>query len=316
MNTYIYDLVIIGGGPAGLAAALYGGRALFDTAVIEGMMAGGQILLTNEIVNYPGVIAGESGYSLMQRFEASAKSFGAVFFNDIINEVDFSNRIKLLRGAKDEYRAMAVILATGARAKLLQVPGEKEFTGRGVSYCATCDGAFFKEKEVFVVGGGDAAVEEAVYLTKFASKVTLIHRRDQLRASRNIQEKAFDNSKISFLWDSAITEMTGDNLLRALSVKNLKTGEERVMTSSVPGDNIGVFIFIGYEPNNALFSEVVALDETGFVLTDERMRTNVSGIFAAGDIRSKSLRQVVTAAADGAVAAVEAAKYIEETFDK
>ena len=311
----IYDTLILGGGPAGLSAAIYAGRALLKTAVIEGMVPGGQILLTNDIVNYPGAVEQESGYSLTQRFESAAKNFGAVFINDMAESLDLADGIKKIQGQNGEYFAKSVIIATGAKPRKLQVSGEEEYTGRGVSYCATCDGAFFENKEVFVVGGGDAAVEEAVYLTRFARTVTIIHRRDKLRASKQIQKRAFDNHKIRIIFDSIVTGIQGDTMLRELSVKNLKTGKTSAVKSDPAGENIGVFIFVGYEPNNTIFPRYLKLSETGFIITDEEMKTSLPGVFAAGDIREKTLRQVVTAASDGAIAAVSASKYTEETFD-
>jgi len=307
-----FDVIILGGGPAGLAAAIYAGRALLKAAVIERSVLGGQILLTNEIANYPGAVSEESGYSLMERFEKSAKDFGAAFIYDTIEKLELEGEIKTLYGQNGQYRAKAVILSTGASPRKLGVPGEERFIGKGVSYCATCDGAFFKNKDVFVVGGGDAAVEEAAYLTRFARKVTLIHRRDELRASKQIQERAFGNEKMEFLWDTVVLELCGENLLSGIKVKNVKTGEESLLGSSVEGENIGFFVFVGIEPNNALFADEVNLDELGFVVTDEEMKTRAPGVYAAGDIRKKSLRQVVTAAADGAIAAAAAAKLLEE----
>ena len=306
-----YDVIILGGGPAGLAAAIYAGRAMLSAAVVERSLLGGQILLTGEIANYPGVVEAESGYSLMERFENSAKYFGAEFIYDTVERLELSGNIKTLFGQTGEYGAKTVILATGARPRKAGVPKEDDYVGKGVSYCATCDGAFFRGKDVFVVGGGDTAVEEAGYLTKFARKVTLIHRRDELRASKHVQERAFANEKIEFVWDTTLVELRGDGLLREIEVENVKTGAKSVLSSSVEGENIGLFVLIGIEPNNSLFKGVTELDEQGFVVTDESMRTGIDGVYAAGDIRKKSLRQVVTAAADGAIAAVEAAKFLE-----
>lgn len=306
-----YDVIILGGGPAGLAAAIYAGRAMLSAAVVERSLLGGQILLTGEIANYPGVVEAESGYSLMERFENSAKYFGAEFIYDTVERLELSGNIKTLFGQTGEYGAKTVILATGARPRKAGVPKEDDYVGKGVSYCATCDGAFFRGKDVFVVGGGDTAVEEAGYLTKFARKVTLIHRRDELRASKHVQERAFANEKIEFVWDTTLVELRGDGLLREIEVENVKTGAKSVLSSSVEGENIGLFVLIGIEPNNALFKGKTELDEQGFIVTDESMRTGIDGVYAAGDIRKKSLRQVVTAAADGAIAAVEAAKFLE-----
>ena len=308
-----YDVIILGGGPAGLTAAIYAGRAMLSAAVVERSLLGGQILLTGEIANYPGVVEAESGYSLMERFERSAKAFGARFIYDKIERLQLTDAIKTLYGQNGVYEARAVILSTGANPTKLNAPGEAEFTGKGVSYCATCDGAFFRGKDVFVVGGGDAAVEEAGYLTKFARKVTLIHRRNELRATKHIREIAFANEKISFLWDTVVTSLRGETLLKELRVKNVITGEESSLSSSAEGENIGLFIFIGIEPNSALFEEHLVLDGGGFIVTDEMMNTDIKGVYAAGDIRRKTLRQVVTAAADGAIAATSAAKYISDS---
>ena len=311
MENNIYDVIILGGGPAGLSAAIYAARALLKVAVIENSIVGGQIILTNEIVNYPGCNKDESGFSLIQRFQESAVSFGAEIINDTIEKVDFEGDIKRIFCSKDELLSKTIIIATGASPRKLLIPGEQEFIGRGVSYCATCDGAFFKDKSVFVVGGGDSAVEEAVYLTKFAKNVTIIHRRDELRASRIIQEHAKNHEKIRFLLNTIVVEIKGEKFLTELLVRNVVTGEENIVKADSEGENVGLFVFIGNEPNNSLFEGVFEGDETGFIITDEEMRLKTPGVFAAGDIRKKSLRQVVTATADGAIAAVAAAKYIE-----
>jgi len=307
----LYDVVIIGSGPAGLSAGLYAGRALLSTLIIEKEKAGGQIMQTAEIENYPGGMEGESGPTLIQRMSAQADMFGAERVKDTVVEVELSGEEKIIKCQKETYRAKTVIVATGATPAKLGCPGEEEYTGRGVSYCATCDAPFYGGLEVFVAGGGDAAVEEAIYLTKFARKVTIIHRRDQLRAAKSIQEKAFKNEKIDFLWNSAIEEIKGEGLINEIMVKNLKTGE---LTSMKPDPNdglFGLFVFIGYKPQTELFVDQLD-NERGYLLTDDNMHTNIPGVFAAGDIRKKTLRQVVTAAADGAIAAVEAGKYIEE----
>jgi len=307
----LYDVVIIGSGPAGLSAGLYAGRALLSTLIIEKEKAGGQIMQTAEIENYPGGMEGESGPTLIQRMSAQADMFGAERVKDTVVEVELSGEEKIIKCQKETYRAKTVIVATGATPAKLGCPGEEEYTGRGVSYCATCDAPFYGGLEVFVAGGGDAAVEEAIYLTKFARKVTIIHRRDQLRAAKSIQEKAFKNEKIDFMWNSAIEEIKGEGLINEIVVKNLKTGE---LTSMKPDPNdglFGLFVFIGYKPQTELFVDQLD-NERGYLITDDNMHTNIPGVFAAGDIRKKTLRQVVTAAADGAIAAVEAGKYIEE----
>lgn len=307
----IYDVAIIGAGPAGLSAALYAGRARLNALIIEKGKEGGQIIQTAEIENYPGSLSEESGPTLIDRMSEQAARFGAERVYDSVEKVELEGNIKKIVCKKGEYSAKTVIIACGAAPVLIGCPGEKELTGKGVSYCATCDGAFFEDFEVYVVGGGDAAVEEALYLTRFARKVTVIHRRDELRAARSIQEKAFKNEKIEFMWDSVVKELSGDGLLESMVVENVKTGERREILADEEDGTFGVFVFIGFSPNSALFEGAVEM-EKGYIVTDENMRTSLPGVFAAGDIRVKSLRQVVTAAADGAIAAVQAGKYIEE----
>lgn len=310
----VYDVIIIGSGPAGLAAGLYASRARLNTLIIEKEKDGGQIVTTDEVANYPGSVENATGPSLVKRMVDQANEFGAKKTLDTIQSVDFTGKVKVLKGEKSEYQAKAVIIATGAVPKPIGCPGEKELTGRGVSYCATCDAAFFEDLEVFVMGGGDSAVEEAMYLTKFARKVTIVHRRDELRAAKSIQEKAFKNDKIEFMWSTAITELKGDGILESIVFKDLKTGEEKEVFADEEDGTFGVFPFIGYAPATKLFDGIIDI-ENGYIKTDENMKTNVNGIFAAGDVRVKSLRQVVTATADGAIAAVQAEKYIEDTFE-
>lgn len=310
----IYDVVIIGEGPAGLSAGIYAARAKMKTLIVEKEKAGGQIVITEEIANYPGSVENASGPSLIARMVEQADSFGAERVLDTIKEVDFDGKIKVLKGEKNEYKAKTVIVATGAKSRPIGCPGEKELVGKGVSYCATCDADFFTDLEVYVVGGGDAAVEEAMYLTKFARKVTIIHRRDELRAAKSIQEKAFKNDKIHFMWDTVVTEIKGDGVVESMVVKNKKTGEETEVFPDEEDGIFGIFVFIGYTPVTELFEGRLDM-EKGYILTDEDMNTSVPGIFAAGDCRKKSLKQVVTAAADGAIAAVQAEKYINENFD-
>lgn len=310
----IYDVIIIGAGPAGLAAGLYASRARLNTLIIEKEGEGGQIKTTDEVANYPGSIENASGPSLIARMVEQVNEFGAKRTIDEIKSVELEGKIKVLKGAKEEYQAKTVIIATGATPRPIGCPGEKELTGRGVSYCATCDAAFFEDLEVFVVGGGDSAVEEAMYLTKFARKVTIVHRRDELRAAKSIQEKAFKNEKMNFMWDSVITEVKGDGILESMIVKNVKTGEEKEIFADEDDGTFGVFVFVGYNPATKLFDGIIEM-ENGYIKTDDNMHTNVPGIFAAGDNRVKSLRQVVTATADGAIAAVQAEKYINENFE-
>ncbi|WP_132995539.1 thioredoxin-disulfide reductase [Sporanaerobacter acetigenes] len=310
----IYDVVIIGAGPAGLAAGLYAARAKLKTLIIEKEKAGGQIVVTEEVANYPGSVENASGPSLIARMVEQADEFGAERILDTIVDMELDEKIKVLKGKKNEYKAKAVILATGAKPRPIGCPGEKELTGKGVSYCATCDGAFFTDLEVYVVGGGDAAVEEAMYLTKFARKVTIIHRRDELRAAKSIQEKAFKNEKMDFMWNSVVTDLKGDGILESMTVKDTVTGEEREIVADEEDGTFGVFVFIGLVPATAIFEGKVDM-ERGYIPTDQDMKTNIPGVFAAGDCRVKSLRQVVTATADGAIAATQAEKYINEVFD-
>lgn len=308
----VYDVIIIGAGPAGLSAGLYAGRARLSTLIIEKDKTGGQIVQTAEIENYPGSMEEESGPTLIDRMNDQVCRFGAERVSDTIVDMELEGKEKKLIGRKGTYTGKTVIIATGAFPMLIGCPGEKEFTGKGVSYCATCDAAFFEDFEVYVVGGGDSAVEEALYLTKFARKVTIIHRRDSLRAAKSIQEKAFANEKIHFMWDSVVRELKGeDGLLGTMIVENVKTGELTEVTADEEDGIFGVFVFIGFKPATDIFRDKIAMDN-GYILTDEDMRTDIEGVFAAGDVRKKSLRQVVTAVADGAVAAVQSGKYIDE----
>ena len=306
----VYDVIILGAGPAGLAAGLYAGRSRLSTLIIEKGQDGGQIAITDEIENYPGQqVEGESGPSLISRMTEQAKKFGAERCTDMIKSVELNGDVKKLVGAKGEYEAKTVIVATGAFPKPIGCENEGKFTGKGISFCATCDAAFFEDFEVYVVGGGDSAVEEAMYLTKFARKVTIIHRRNELRAAKSIQEKAFANPKIAFMWDSVVQSVDGEELLDTMVVKNVKTGELTTVKADEDDGIFGLFGFIGYNPNSSLFEGVLDM-EGGYIKTDENMHTNIPGVFAAGDIRVKSLRQVVTAAADGAIAAMQAEHYV------
>ena len=310
----IYDVVIIGAGPAGLAAGLYASRARLKTLIVEKEKAGGQIVTTAEVANYPGSIENATGPTLVNRMVEQAEEFGAEKVIDTIKEVELEGKIKVLKGEKGEYQAKTVIIATGANPRKIGCPGEEELTGRGVSYCATCDAAFFEDMEVYVVGGGDTAVEEGMYLAKFARKVTIIHRRDELRAAKSIQEKAFNNDKIEFMWDTVVEEIKGDGIVESMVVRNVKTGETTEIVADEEDGTFGIFPFIGFIPATDLFEGKVELED-GYIVTDEDMKTNIPGVFAAGDVRVKSLRQVVTATADGAIAAVQAEKYINENFN-
>lgn len=308
----IYDVIILGAGPAGLAAGLYAGRSCLKTLIIEKGQDGGQIAITDEIENYPGCnVEEESGPSLMARFTAQAAKFGCERVSDTIKEVQLEGKVKKLIGVKGEYEAKTVILATGAFPRPIGCKNEGKFVGKGISFCATCDANFFEDFEVFVVGGGDSAVEEAMYLTKFARKVTIIHRRDELRAAKSIQEKAFKNPKLHFIWDSVVDEVEGDELLNKMVLKNVKTGELTTYEADPDDGLFGLFGFIGMIPNSTLFEGIIDM-ERGYIKTDDNMHTNIEGVYAAGDIRVKSLRQVVTAAADGAIAAMQAEKYLAE----
>ncbi|WP_053956674.1 thioredoxin-disulfide reductase [Inediibacterium massiliense] len=311
----LYDVIIIGAGPAGLSAGLYAARAKMKTLILEKERVGGQIVTTNEVANYPGSIKDATGPSLVARMVEQAEEFGVERKKDTVIDVDFTQKIKVIKGELGEYHAKAVIIASGAKPKLIGCPGEKELTGKGVSYCATCDADFFTDLEVFVVGGGDSAVEEALYLTKFARKVTIVHRRDELRAAKSIQEKAFKNSKIEFMWDTGIEEIKGDGIVESVVFKNKKTGEVTQYHANEEDGTFGIFPFVGYQPLSEVYKDKIQMNEAGYIITDVEMKTNIAGVFAAGDIREKSLRQVVTATADGALAAVNAEKYIESHFE-
>ncbi len=303
MHKYEFDTIILGGGPAGLSAGIYASRGAVSTAIIDLNMFGGQPSNYLELENYPGFPAA-GGYDLMEKFEGHADKFGVQKFPaQEIQEVDLTS--KVITTGDAEFHAKTIIIATGAQPMKLDVPGEKEFTGRGVSYCAVCDGAFYRGKAVAVVGGGNAAVEEAVYLTKFAEKVYIIHRRNRLRADKIIQDRAFKTEKIEFIWDSVVEEIKGDELVHTAVLRNVKTNETRNL-----GIN-GIFPYIGMCPNTRLFNGQLKQDAKGFICTDERMQTSLDGVYAAGDVRTTPLRQVITAAADGAVAAVYAVKYLE-----
>ena len=306
----LYDVVIIGAGPAGLAAALYAGRARLSVLLLERDKDGGQIVITSEIENYPGCLEGESGPTLIERMAKQAEHFGAEKVYDDISEVQLEGAEKVLKGKKGEYRAKSVIIATGASSRPIGCKNEKDFIGKGISFCATCDASFFEDFEVYVVGGGDTAVEEAMYLAKFARKVTIIHRRNELRAAKSIQEKAFANDKIEFMWDTVVEEVNGDGVLESMKVKNVKTGEITEITADENDGTFGLFGFIGYLPKTDIFKNIITM-ENNYIITDEDMKTNIPGVFAAGDVRVKSLRQVVTATADGAIAAVQAEKFVE-----
>ncbi len=311
----IYDLIIAGAGPAGLSAGIYAGRYMLKTLIIEKAQDGGQISQTAEIENYPGLRTDmeESGLTLTERMTEQVKRFGAERALDEIVSYELDGDIKRLTGLSGKvYEARAVILAMGAHYRSIGCKNEDRFRGMGISFCATCDANFFRGLEVYVVGGGDSALEEAMYLTKFARKVTVIHRRDELRAARSIQEKAFANDKLHFIWDSVVDEACGEDVLNAIVIKNVKTGELTRLEADKADGMMGLFGFLGMIPNTEKLEGTGLELENGYIKADESTRTNLGGVFAAGDIRTKELRQVVTACADGAVAAFQAERYLAD----
>ena len=305
-----YDVVIIGGGPAGLTAGIYAGRAQLKTVIVEKGLPGGQIAQTDEVENYPGFPEGISGPELASRMVRQAEKFGARIVMDEVLGLEKAEGGYLVRGYERNYRARAVIVATGANPRRLGVPGEDKFYGRGVSTCATCDGFFYRDKEVVVVGGGDAAVEEGIFLTKFARKVTLVHRRDELRANKVAQKRAFQNPKMHFLFSPVVTEILGEDQVTGVRLKNLKTGEEYVY----PTD--GVFVFIGHEPNTAFLKGVVELRPDGYIAVRDEVFTSEPGIFAAGDVADPIYRQLTTSVGAGTRAAMMAERYLAEEAEK
>lgn len=305
-----YDVVIIGGGPAGLTAGIYAGRAQLKTVIVEKGLPGGQIAQTDEVENYPGFPEGISGPELASRMVRQAEKFGARIVMDEVLGLEKAEGGYLVRGYERNYRARAVIVATGANPRRLGVPGEDKFYGRGVSTCATCDGFFYRDKGVVVVGGGDAAVEEGIFLTKFARKVTLVHRRDELRANKVAQKRAFQNPKMHFLFSHVVTEILGEDQVTGVRLKNLKTGEEYVY----PTD--GVFVFIGHEPNTAFLKGVVELRPDGYIAVRDEVFTSEPGIFAAGDVADPIYRQLTTSVGAGTRAAMMAERYLAEEAEK
>lgn len=301
----IYDVIIIGSGPAGMTAALYASRANLSVLVLERGIPGGELLNTSEIENYPGYPL-ISGPELAEKMSQSALSFGAESAYGNVTNVSIDGDVKVITAGKKTYKAYSVIISTGAHHRKLGVPGEDELSGRGVSYCAVCDGAFFKERHLIVVGGGDSAVEEGTYLTQYASKVTIVHRRDALRAQKILQDRAFKNPKIEFVWNSTVEEIIGDNgVVAGVNLVNVHTGEKSHLAAD------GVFIYVGVLPNVEPFAELGLAQQDGWIITDENMATNIPGIFAVGDVRLKNLRQVVTAVGDGGQAGQAAYNYIE-----
>jgi len=304
----IRNTIIIGGGPAGYTAALYAARADLNPLVIEGFSWGGQLMITSDVENYPGFKGGIMGPKLMEEFRAQAERFGAEFLTDDVTKVDFSERPFRVWVEGEEHRARTVIVATGASARWLGLPGETQFQGRGVSACATCDGAFFRDKKLIVVGGGDTAMEEAAFLTRFASKVYLIHRRDQMRASKIMQERVFANKKIEPIWNSVVTKYIADEKgeMRAVRLRNVKTNEERELEVAA------VFVAIGHDPNTQAYRGKLETDPDGYLIAKRLVESKHPGIFIAGDVADRVYKQAVTAAGSGCAAALEAEKYLSE----
>ncbi|MBI5181237.1 MAG: thioredoxin-disulfide reductase [Nitrospirae bacterium] len=306
-----YDIIIIGGGPAGLTAGLYTSRARLDTLLIERALIGGQIVTTDKVENYPGFEQGISGPELAKHMEAQAKRFGLEIISGMVvlaEDKGDSKSVRLEDG--NEYACKAIIIASGAEPAKLEVEGEDKYRGRGVSYCATCDGAFFKNLKIAVIGGGDSAIEEALFLTKFASEVYVVHRRNELRATKILQERLFANPKIKVVWDSVVEKIEGDDFIKGVLLKNVKTLEKTMLNVE------GIFIYVGTRPNTEFLPNNIKLNEKGYIITDDNMAASVSGFFAAGDIRAKLLKQVSTAVGDGATAAFAAERYIEGLSSK
>jgi thioredoxin reductase (NADPH) len=303
--TIQYDVIIIGSGPAGYTAAIYAARANLSVLMFQGYSVGGQLMLTSDVENYPGFEEGILGPPMMEKFEAQARRFGTEMIPEDVTEIDFSTRPFKITTDSGEYLARTVILATGATAKWLGLPNEQRLQGRGVSACATCDGFFFKNKEIAVVGGGDTALEEANFLTRYASHVTLIHRRDTLRASKIMQERTFKNPKISIIWDTDVIDVQGDDAVTGLLLYNRKTGEESVLPVQ------GFFLAIGHQPNTELFKGFIDMDKAGYIVPVDHTMTNIPGVFAAGDVTDHRYRQAVTAAGDGCRAAIDLERWLE-----
>ena len=301
-------VIIIGSGPAGLTAALYTARAKLNPLVFVGNQLGGQVAITHEVENYPGFPEGLGGPELVEKMRAQAERFGTRYEYSSIVEVDFTHgRPFTLKDENGkEYQADSVIVTSGASPRKLQIPGEDEFIGRGVSYCGTCDGFFFRGKDIIVVGGGDSAIEEGIFLTRFANKVDVIHRRDELRAGPTLQQRAFKNEKMSFTWDTAVDEIAGNGIVDHVVLRNLKTGETRDYPTE------GVFIFIGHNPNNSIYQGQLEMDEEGYIITDKLMRTNIEGVYAAGEIQDPIYRQVGTSVGQGTAAAMSLERWLSE----
>jgi thioredoxin reductase (NADPH) len=304
-NAKHVKVLVLGSGPAGYAAALYAARAELAPVVLTGMQLGGQVALTYTVENYPGFPEGVGGVQLVELFQKQAEHFGATTEFDLANSVDLSQRPFRVTTDNGEYLADTLIISTGASSNMLNIPGEKELTGKGVSYCATCDGWFFKDRKVTVVGGGDSALEESLFLTRYASQVTIVHRREELRAGAILERRAKAHEKISFLWNTVVTDVVGDDKLSSLKLKNVQTGEESVHETD------GLFIFIGHTPNTQLFKGQLEMDERGYLKINERMETSVPGVFAGGEAADPHFRQVITSAGMGAAAAIQATRFLE-----
>ena len=301
-----FDIVIIGAGPSGYTAGIYCSRAGYDTLILSGILPGGQLVNTTEVENYPGFEKGVMGPDLMIEMRKQTQRMGTTIIDDEVVDVDFRHKPFKVLTASEEYEGRAVIIATGANPRKLGVQGEQMFAGKGVSYCATCDGPFFRNQELIVVGGGDSAVEEATFLTKFATTVHIVHRRESLRASKIMQERAIKNNKIKFHWNSAVIDIKGDQKMHQAILKNIKTGEEKTL------DVAGLFVAIGHEPNTKLFKKQIDLDDEGYIILKNKTHTNIEGVFAAGDVHDRSYRQAITAAGFGCMAAIDVDKYLTE----
>jgi len=301
-----YDVIIIGGGPAGLTAAIYTSRARLKTLVIESYSVPGQAIITDSIENFPGFPEGINGFELVEKFKKQAEKFGAELIVKNVEKIEQLQDGWRIKAEDKTYTTLSIIIATGAHPRKLDVPGEHKFTGKGVSYCATCDGALYRDKHVVVIGGGDTAIDEALFLTRFAKKVTLVHRRDRLRATKILQERVLANKKMEFAWESNVIEILGKDKVGGVKIKNIKTKKDTDLSCD------GVFVFVGYEPNTDLLKGLLKLDKKSYILTDDDMNTSKKGIFSCGDCRKKLLRQVVTACGDGATAAFSAQQYVEK----
>ena len=301
-----YDVIIIGGGPAGLTAAIYTSRARLKTLVIESYSVPGQAIITDSIENFPGFPEGINGFELVEKFKKQAEKFGAELIVKNVEKIEQLQDGWRIKAEDKTYTTLSIIIATGAHPRKLDVPGEHKFSGKGVSYCATCDGALYRDKHVVVIGGGDTAIDEALFLTRFAKKVTLVHRRDRLRATKILQERVLANKKIEFAWESNVIEILGKDKVGGVKIKNIKTKKDTDLSCD------GVFVFVGYEPNTVLAKGLLKLDKKSYILADDDMNTSKKGIFSCGDCRKKLLRQVVTACGDGATAAFNAQQYVEK----